>query len=66
MLTSQILITYNLIKMIEMNKSKYNDVPQIIKRKSEKKVKIPSAWRDAYSDSKFEVMTSEKYLDWIC
>ena len=43
-----------------------NDVPQIIKRKSEKKVKIPSAWRDAYSDSKFEVMTSEKYLDWIC
>ena len=52
--------------MIEMNKSNDNDVPQIIKRKSEKKVKIPSAWRDAYSDSKFEVMTSEKYLDWIC
>ncbi|RIZ72106.1 MAG: hypothetical protein D0530_00540 [Methylococcales bacterium] len=40
MLTSQILITYNLIKMIEMNKSNDNDVPQIIKRKSEKKVKI--------------------------
>ena len=37
-----------------------------LKWKSEKKVKIPSAWRDAYSDSKFEVMTSEKYLDWIC
>ena len=40
MLTSQILITYNLIKMIEMNKSNDNDVLQIIKRKSEKKVKI--------------------------
>ena len=40
MLASQILITCNLLKVIEMNKSNDNDVPQIIKRKSEKKVKV--------------------------
>ena len=37
-----------------------------LKWKTDKKVKIPSAWKEAYPDSKFEVMSSEDYLDWIC
>jgi len=37
-----------------------------LKWKIDKKVKIPSAWKEAYSDSKFEVMSSDNYLDWIC
>ena len=30
-----------------------------------KKVKIPSAWKEAYPESKFEVMTPENYIDWV-
>ena len=37
-----------------------------LKWKTDKKVKIPSAWKEAYPDSKFEVMSSDNYLDWIC
>ncbi|MEZ5199040.1 MAG: ATP-binding protein [Bacteroidales bacterium] len=31
-----------------------------------KKVKIPSAWQSAYTDSEFQVIHSNNYLDWIC
>ena len=37
-----------------------------LKWKTDKKDKIPSAWKEAYPDSKFEVMSSDNYLDWIC
>ena len=30
-----------------------------------KKVKTPSAWKDGYPKSSFEVITPENYLDWI-
>ena len=30
-----------------------------------KKVKPPSAWKEAYTASHFEVITPNNYLDWI-
>lgn len=36
-----------------------------IKWNSKKKVKTPSAWKNAYPESSFEVITPENYLDWI-
>ena len=31
----------------------------------DKKVKIPSAWKEAYPDSKFSVISQDNYLDFI-
>lgn len=36
-----------------------------MKWKADKKNHIPSAWKDTYKNSKFEVIHTEKYLDWI-
>ncbi len=36
-----------------------------IKWKADKKVKVPGAWKEGYPESKFEVITSANYLDWI-
>lgn len=30
-----------------------------------KKVKVPSAWKQAYPDSCFETITPDNYLSWI-
>lgn len=37
-----------------------------IKWNSRKKPKVPSAWIQAYPESKFDVITPDNYLDWIC
>ncbi|MCB2221167.1 MAG: ATP-binding protein [Bacteroidetes bacterium] len=37
-----------------------------VKWSPHKKTKIPSAWAQAYPDSRFEVITPNNYLDWIC
>lgn len=36
-----------------------------IKWKADKKNHVPSAWKDTYKNSKFEVIHTENYLDWI-
>jgi predicted AAA+ superfamily ATPase len=36
-----------------------------IKWKADKKNHIPSAWKDTYKNSKFEIIHTENYLDWI-
>ncbi|MFN4083707.1 MAG: ATP-binding protein [Bacteroidia bacterium] len=36
-----------------------------MKWKNAENVKVPSAWKTGYPDSKFEVITSENYIDWI-
>ena len=36
-----------------------------LKWNANKKAKIPSAWKDTYPESSFEVQTPSNYLDWI-
>ena len=36
-----------------------------IKWNAKKKIKVPSAWKDTYKKSKFQVITPDNYLDWI-
>ncbi len=37
-----------------------------IKWNPKKKIKVPSAWNEAYPDSEFEVIDQDNYLDWVC
>jgi len=37
-----------------------------IKWNTKKTVKPPNAWKEAYPGSKFEMITPNNYLDWIC
>ena len=36
-----------------------------IKWNTKKKIKVPSAWKNAYKKSKFQVIDPDNYLDWI-
>jgi hypothetical protein len=36
-----------------------------LKWNADKKAKVPTAWKDTYPESKFEVLTPANYLDWI-